>query len=160
MFRGYNMKYIKLFEEMIQFNDAHYKEICSDEFDEKTSGCNINDYTQEIGIKYAFEYWESFSHSEVEQINKLLIDHSDDYRYYVDILLSPCLVSTFGDIEGLPKGRLSIKGHPINDQVDNITLFVIKIQDYWYYVYYVDNDEYYVCDQFDGLLNCLENILP
>ena len=143
------MKHLQIFEE---FNQDYFRSIEPNEYQINVSG---DEYPGiEFDIKYAEENWYPFTDYEIEKIKTLL--NSEDYKYTI------ASISLTGNYNGNPsnnKGEIIIDGFSNHPEMENITITIIKLKDEWYYIFHEDNDEYYACDQFVGLEQCLKTII-
>jgi hypothetical protein len=143
------MKYIKLFE------DYHntYHEITLDEYNLLLWGEETGDEDEdtEIAKETIEKKWEDFTDREIENINKVGFHFIKNTTEYIKPKL---------DYKFFPNLRLK---NPTT-YVSNLIIF--KLKDEWYIVFRLDYDSkenhwkksMYKCDQFDGLIDCLEMI--
>jgi hypothetical protein len=64
-----------------------------------------------------------------------------------------------GDIEKLPRNRIELENFTLRIFHNSSNLFINKGHDEWYYLEHTKNSESYKCDQIEGLLELLKNIL-
>lgn len=142
------MKYLKrykLFE-----SNLPYREITSEEYDELTTGVNNPEYdhfpnddfrlTKNYDeTRFGKDNWQPFTQLELDKIKKFLPD---------------------ADI------NREIKTDPSGFRIDSkeVGVIIVKLKDEWYYVLLnmsnqYEDDIYYQCDQLEGLLSLLKDIL-
>ena len=136
------MKYIKVYE----YYNSYYETISEEEYFLLISGRynpdDLNDYNSNVNLLDFKDYfksnWESFTSYELTQI-KLLLGS--------DISINPD--SEIAKEFNIPRGE-------IETCKNGYYLFITKLKDEWFIV--MDNwskDNYYKCDQFEGLIKYL-----
>lgn len=150
------MKYLKKFEGLSE----SYFSISINEFDEAT-GYEHEDWEEYL----ALIKWVDFNDIEVSQIKSIFSQYVIKVGYHFEFR------------EALQGGKNLDMGHdgflvivdksspdfmPCADaDWSKAIAYVIKTQDEWFYVYDFksSSDKCYKCDQFDGLVDCLKNII-
>ena len=154
------MRHLKLFKESIT---TTYTEITASEFNDYIFDVPVDEDGDEV--EYESEDWDSskvysrwvgFSDSEINTITDVVFKcdrYVEVYDDYVD--------NDTGDTQNLKYMR-------IDHQIDNKTTGAIQLyhlKDDWYYAHHTITNyaakrfRCYRCDQIDGLLDCLKNIL-
>ena len=145
---------IKLFEEYNQY----YTEISQEEYSKLTLYHPINDEDEDVDLLYKRDLefiqnnWIDFTQSEISTLHNLIPKSTYKINPYTD-----------GVYSGIPKASIEY-------ECKHNAIFIIKMSDEWYYVHHthmfrdMNNNQdllikTYKCDQFDGLLKCIKDIL-
>ena len=154
------MKYIKIFEKF----DVGYEEIDGTEFLNQVIGDGYN--KQNIN-KFQKEKLDSFKKVEIERIMKIFPDASYDNSNRNITWPEGHPYHMFSDDPNIKNGKLLI--YKVTEQDydedeqdygpnEDELLTIYKVSDEWYFVEdHTQMNTYYKCDQFDGLIKCLED---
>jgi hypothetical protein len=140
------MKYLKAFESYGV--EDYYKEITEFEYDDDI--CNIGGTDGEEDVEYMREKWVEFTDQEISKITEILSEKKD-VNYIIDL---PNF--KFWKENGIARARLDIKPSKKSKTLENI-MYIVKLEDDWYYLYDCYPNKFYKCDQFDGLLKCIKD---
>ena len=136
------MKYLKIFEKFDK-KEGYFKEITEREYDKKL-------FTSDWGI--------SSDGDEKYLSNPLSLDIDDSEAENIYKMIEPfyqCLSVTLNS-------EVEDDWHPTNSLVfgedGDFNLFITKLDDEWYCVGDGRRFKYYLCDQIDGLEECIKHI--
>jgi hypothetical protein len=146
------MKYLKLFEDV---NDDYFKKVSTGEFQDKFYGPDPGSAKEEIFIK---DNWDQFTKTEISLIVKFFDKKKKNLSEN-----HTTKISHDGLLRITHEGEMISSWNGIGYEMKTPTKLMakfIKLKDEWYgFEYFGKQNGYYICDQWDGLIKCLEDII-